>query len=717
MSRIINFSIPVLIFLLFSVNGAAQSDFEIIKNRVRTELLKPAVDDARVATLVNAENKDGSWPGIDYTDVSRTGYRLEIHLNYMVVLARAYNCSESEFYKSKKVKQSIESSLSFWVTHDFISDNWWHNQIGTPSSLVTLMLLVGDELPQDLTEKAQPIILRANLNATGARPSGDRIQIAGILAKNLLFIHDKKQFGKVIKVIENEIKFSTGRGLQYDYSFHHRKDRVNNTISYGSGYADSFAEWAVYVSGTHYAFSEEKTQMLIDYYLDGICKNLVFGKYPDAGVKNRSFSRVGSLHARGTTTLKRLLQVSDYRESELKEILDSREKNVRPTLSFARYYWQSDHFVFQRPQFYTSVRMYSSRICNMEEPYNGEGLLNHHRGDGANHVYTTGTEYFDIAPVLDYQKIPGATIMQKTELPSPDQIQKKGLTDFVGAVTDGKYGAAAFDFKSPHDPLSAKKSWFFFDKEYVCLGAGINCNSGLPVVTTLNQCLLNGDVYVLDENGNRKIEKGERQIEKVNWIFHNGIGYIFIKPENVNIKNDKATGSWYSINKQAGSPREEIQKDVFKIWLNHDENPSDEKYGYIVVPAITKDELQKNISKKQIEVLANNTKIQAVKNRKLNLAEVVFYEQGEVEIGENIWLNSRTPGIVMVKMEEGKIAEISVADPTEKLKSMEVRFNIPVQKKGENFNAIYDRISGVSYITVDLPQGVYAGKSVTVDLR
>lgn len=197
MSRIINFSIPVLIFLLFSVNGAAQSDFEIIKNRVRTELLKPAVDDARVATLVNAENKDGSWPGIDYTDVSRTGYRLEIHLNYMVVLARAYNCSESEFYKSKKVKQSIESSLSFWVTHDFISDNWWHNQIGTPSNLVNLMLLIGDDLPPGLVEKAQPIILRANLNATGARPSGDRIQIAGILAKNLLFINDKKQFGKV----------------------------------------------------------------------------------------------------------------------------------------------------------------------------------------------------------------------------------------------------------------------------------------------------------------------------------------------------------------------------------------------------------------------------------------------------------------------------------------------------------------------------------------
>ncbi len=50
---------------------------------------------------------------------------------------------------------------------------------------------------------------------------------------------------------------------------------------------------------------------------------------------------------------------------------------------------------------------------NMESPYNSEGLLNHHRGDGANHIYTRGNEYEDISPVLDYQKIPGATIVQK----------------------------------------------------------------------------------------------------------------------------------------------------------------------------------------------------------------------------------------------------------------------------------------------------------------
>ena len=60
----------------------------------------------------------------------------------------------------------------------------------------------------------------------------------------------------------------------------------------------------------------------------------------------------------------------------------------------------------------------------MEYPYNSEGLLNHHRGDGANHISRTGNEYFNIFPVFDYQKIPGATIMQNESLPAPEQIQK-----------------------------------------------------------------------------------------------------------------------------------------------------------------------------------------------------------------------------------------------------------------------------------------------------
>ena len=146
--------------------------------------------------------------------------------------------------------------------------------------------------------------------------------------------------------------------------------------------------------------------MLIDYFLDGICKTAVYGKFPDAGARNRSISRQGALKPYNTKLVEKLLLTSSYRREELQEIADIRQKGGKPTLAHATYYWHSEHFTCQRPDWFASVRLYSTRTHNMEQPYNSEGLLNHHRGDGANHLSRSGDEYLDIWPVYDYQKIP-----------------------------------------------------------------------------------------------------------------------------------------------------------------------------------------------------------------------------------------------------------------------------------------------------------------------
>ena len=65
-------------------------------------------------------------------------------------------------------------------------------------------------------------------------------------------------------------------------------------------------------------------------------------------------------------------------------------------------------------------------------------------------------------------------------------------------MSDGNYGLAAFDLV--RDGLTARKSWFFFDDEYACLGAGITCGSDNLVATTINQCNLVGDVLVASDD-------------------------------------------------------------------------------------------------------------------------------------------------------------------------------------------------------------------------
>lgn len=704
-----------LVLWLYTMPVFSQSDFDTIKKRIVAELMKPRVDDAQVSDLVNTIRADGTWPGINYEDVSNTGFEHRIHSANMVSMARAYKNKNSVWYKKKNLKTAVEKALSYWVANDFICENWWHNQIGTPDNLVTLMLIMGDELPAALVEKAQPIIGRAHLNASGARPSGDRIKIGGILAKNLLFTGNKTGFDEVIRVIEGEIKFTTGeRGMQHDYSFHHREDRVNNTLSYGVGYADAFAEWAAYVAGTGYAFSADKINHLIDYYLDGICKQLVYGKINDPGTKNRDISRPGSFNPYSTAAPERLLSASDYRKSELQEIIRIRRGDAEHSLSFGKFFWQTEHYSHQRPGYFTSVRMYSIRNRNMEEPYNSEGLKNHHRGDGTNYLSVSGKEYNNIAPVYDWQKIPGTTILQKEEMPAANQIQKDGLTEFVGAVTDGMYGAVAFDFKSPHDPLAAKKAWFFFDREYVCLGSGIASRGNLPVVTSLNQCLLAGDVTVSGSGGKRRIDRGEHTIRNVQWIHHDHTGYLFPESAEANLLNNSQTGSWYSINRQTSSSREEISMDVFKLWLNHGSRVQNGTYAYVVVPGISAEEMDSYSRNPATVILSNTPSVQAAGHPGLGIYQMVFYTSSAVELPGGLRVESDMPGAVMIKTDGRAVKEISVADPTRKMGKMHLTISGKVELNGEGVTFAYDDKKNQTNISITLPKAVFTGSSVTV---
>lgn len=715
--------LPLLLTLLYPLAGqATDGDFDTIKQRILAELMESPVDDGRVQSILGRMNSDGSFQDINYADLSRTaGFPHRRHTGDLVYLAKAYKSRKSKYYKSKNLRTRIATSLQYWVDHDFFGDNWHDNQITTPTNLVNLMLLVGDDLPDDLVKKAQPIIGRANMSASGARPSGDRIVIAGILAKDQLFLGDDEGLSKTIGIIEGELKFNTGkRGLQQDYSFHHRVDRVNNTTSYGYGkYANTFGEWSYYVAGTKYAFSEEKIRLLIDYYLEGVYKQLVYGMYTDVSVENRSISQKKSrFEPHGVTEIERLLVSTDYRKAELEEIIRLRKGEAKPSQSFCKFFWQTEHFVFQRPGFYTTVRMFSSRNRNMEEPYNGPGITTHHRADGTNYLMLKGDEYFNIWPVYDWQKISGTTILQRPHLPGADSIQMDGLTDFVGAVTDGLYGAVAFDFRSPHDLMAARKSWFFFDHEYVCIGTDIHSTRNLPVVTTLNQVLLRSDVTVMQDGQPGKLPPGDRELSGVKCVYQGGVGYVFPTPATVHISNQMEHGRWSDITAQKDVSRQVVDMDVFKIWIDHGKRPENASYEYIVVPGVSAQEFfSDDGNDRGIEILSKTSDIHAVVNRKLGLCQIAFYKSGEVKISDGLSVGMESQGMAMVKMVGNKITGLTVSDPSRKLGSAIVTVSGIYQVKGDHFFCIPDADKGLTRIIVDLPQGVYAGKSIAIPLK
>lgn len=708
-----------LSFLAARGTDSQADDFSTIRERVVAELLKTPVAASRVTDILARMQADGSFGNIDYSDLSRTaGFPHRHHTADLVVLATAYRQPGQAYYRDAALLQKISRSLEFWVNHDFFGDNWHDNQITTPTNLVNLMLLVGEELPDRLVEAAQPIIGRAHMQASGARPSGDRIVIAGILAKNLLFRGDQEAFDNIIRLIEGEIKFSTGqRGMQHDYSFHHRHDRVNNTTSYGYGkYANAFGEWSYYVAGTAYAFAPERINHLIDYYLEGIYPQLVYGTYTDISVKNRSISQQEAPFApHSTTEIERLLISSNYRRAELEQIMRLRRGEAKPDTSFCKFFWQTEHFVCQRPGFYTTVRMFSTRNRNMEEPYNGPGKTTHHRADGTNYLMLRGDEYHNIWPVYDWQKISGTTILQKPQLPGPDSIQLDGLTDFVGAVTDGKNGAVAFDFRSPHDGTRARKSWFFFDEEYVCLGAGIRAEGRLPVVTTVNQALLRGAVTAHYAGQTQQLAPGRRELSDLKWVYHDRVGYILPTPTTAQLSNQTERGRWSDITDQKNISTAVVEKDVFALWFDHGIRPDSATYAYIVVPGVSEEALRQSAaSNRGIRILANSPTLQAVGKDAEGLYQLTFYEAGAVALSAGATVRMGSQGMTQLQVRDGRITALTVADPSRKLAQLLLTLPGIYRPQLTGVRALPDTAANETLLVIDLPRGVYAGQSRTL---
>lgn len=720
-----NFRLPAFAFIGLIIclgfdSTPPASDIDVIQERIIRDLLEYPVSDKAVADIVEGLSADGSWPDINYVDTSRTGFDHARHLGRMFSLAKAFNQKSSRYYESKDALKAINQSLNYWLQHDFICANWWWNQIGTTRVMANILLLMKDQLSDDQILQTVRIVDRSHLEASGARPSGDRIKMAGILAQKLLVLRDEAQLEQVIQVIEGEIKFSEGRGMQVDFSFHHREDRVNNTLSYGLGYAQAFAQWAALVSGTRFQFGEPAVHQLVDYFLDGICKMMVHGKYPDLGAKNRSVSRGGALRPFGTEIIDDLLLVTTYRQDELKEIRAIRKGEEQNKRRFNKFFWQTEYMSHQRPGYFTSARMYSTRNQNMESPYNSEGLKNHYLGDGANFISRTGREYFDIFPVWDWRRIPGTTVVQKPEMPGAEDIREKGVTDFVGGVSDGEYGAAAFDYIKEIDSLSARKSWFYFDDAWVCLGAGIRSTSAFSVNTTLNQSRLHGPVYISTEEEFHPITSQSNLLrDDLVWVWHDSVGYFFPEGARVHVSNQTQSGSWADINQQIDSPVEELSENVFKLWIDHGPGPQDEQYAYFVVPAVSMMDMESHDYSDVIRVLSNTGELQAVQHRLLGMVQSVFYQPGTLSISRDLELQMENPGMVMVRYVNGKVRSICVADPSRKLE--ELHFSVSQRLSEVQDESVakirWDPAIRQTHVTVHLPRHPWAGSSVVLDFR
>jgi chondroitin AC lyase len=334
--------------------------------------------------------------------------------------------------------------------------------------------------------------------------------------------------------------------------------------------------------------------------------------------------------------------------------------------------------------------MYSTRTFNTDGlSGTDDGYLSHYLAEGTTCLMQHGNEYVGLYPLWDWQRIPGTTVELAPHIPG--EPKRPGESDFVGGVSDGTLGVAAFDLK--REGLSGKKAWFFFGDMVVCLGANIRCNTEHPVVTTVNQCRQSGSV-ALGKGNKSETFQGGRAIVNVAWVHHDGMGYVFPKASRVELETESRTETWKRISTQRSG--QAVTDSVFTLAIPHGAKPKGKAYAYAVFPgkeAAVMPDLARQVP---FEVVANSAKQQVVWCKDDEALGIVFYQPGKIKAA-GFDVTADRACALLIRRVDG-VWKLSAADPA----AGSGILNMTVKQNNE----------APRTITVTLPDGLMAGGSV-----
>lgn len=659
-----------------------------IRDRMLVSYLTPLATD-RVHQLRESLQEDGSWLDVDYSGTSTTIWEPVEHLDRLLTLTQAWFAPTAAEYGNAELFMEISLALDFWLHRD-LRRPWWWDSIGAPERLSWILLMLDERLSESQRAKGIDILKRSQLDGTGQ----NLVWQAEITARRAILQKDSALLRRAFERIDSEIRISHGEGIQSDFSFHQHGPCLYNH-GYGADFALYNARLAALRHDTPFALSAERLALLSAYILDG-SQWLARGPYTDFGAEGREITRINqTAHYLGIVA-QDMLQVPTGREAEFRALAAriAEEPEAEPLIG-NRHFHRSDMMVHHRPNWYLSARMYSTRTLNTDS-LSGceEGLLSHYIADGANCIMLHGNEYLNLFPVWDWQRVPGTTVELAPH--KPGEPHRMGVSAFAGGASDGTTGVAAFHLM--RDSLRARKAWFFFSNGVVCLGADIHCASDHEVITTLNQCRLNGSVIVGGDTGVEVLDEGSHTLD-VRWLWHDGVAYLLDEPTTIALANMPVTGNWQRISGQL-SAHPVIEK-VFLASLSHGVMPDGAAYAYAILQGTKAQDLPELTHSPPFQIVFNTASIQAVYHPGDEALGIVFHEAGQMEW--QAWRLEVDRACVLVIRRVQDDWQLAIADPTAGTGAVKLEVVLPD--------------SQTHGIDVALPEGLYAGASTIIRLE
>lgn len=630
----------------------AQGDEIIIANGI---YLARSSEAGRYAA---SQNPDGSWSDVDYADRTSSAngatWSAYIALYRMLAMAQAYRDPGADGFQDPALVTAVDRALVYWNAVDPGNQNWWETEIGESMAMGRISIFLGDVLSaeafavsvQHNTGKLDPV------GANGAWRTTNYL-FEAIATKNLENI--AQGFGTMVATVEVDDSGDVNEAVQPDASFWAHEAQLYSE-GYGMALFTNVALWADAARGTSLAFTRAQLDTIAFYIISGT-RWMIRGEVGMLYLGYRPPKTVDGVTGYASEFLEpldKMVRTDPLYATSYRQLADNiRGKTPGNGVTGNKYFWRSEFSSQLREDYGIFTRLNSSRTVGAEyrstfRPEVGNEV--YWNSAGATAIQVTNREYLDLGPAFDWSHYPGVTAPYAKEQTRGTNGRVGNGGSFTGGVSDGRYGASVYTLD--RSASKGSKSYYYFDDEMVALGSGIRSTSDAPVHTVVNQAAAKDNATV---NGTPVAAGTDgATVSDPSWAYNDRVGYVFPSGGPVRVSNKTQTGSWVD--------EKPVSRDAFTLYFDHGVAPSDAGYEYIVLPAAEPAEVEAYTADPAVEVLRNDTGVQAVRHDGLARTMATFYQAGELDLGDGRTLTASQPAIVMLD-ESGAAPVVSVANP------------------------------------------------------
>jgi len=668
-------------------------------------------------------------------------------------MALAYSLKGSPLENNKELLRDIISGLDWMYENKYNErasyyDNWWPWDIGAPLRLNDTVILLYDELTKTQIDNymksinrfvSDPTVCRSDkIESTGA----NRVDLCKVVAVCGIISKDNEKLTAARDSLSVVFQYVTeDDGFYRDGSFV-QHDAIPYTCSYGAVLIEGLSVILYILDNSPWKVLDPAVENIYQWIYNSYEPLIYKGAAMDM-VRGRAVSRhFLQDHVIGHQIISSIMRVAmsapephhsnfmgmvkqwikeDSSKSFFegiditsiingKALMNNEDIITKGELVGHWNFSNMDRVVHRGEGYGLGISMYSKRIQNYED-MNDENKKAWYTSDGMTYLYNNDLKHYsdDFWPTVNPYRMAGTTVdtMERQVVLQKDGMggQRKSSKNWVGGTSlNNLYGAAGMELESGFSSLTARKSWFMFQKEIVALGAGITSTDNRTIETVIENRKVGDSTLIVDGSPMPNEIGWHEKLEKVRWVHFQGnnkgsdIGYYFPYGSRVNALWEERKGRWRDIN--ADGPATVISRNYLTLWFDHGINPTDEAYGYVILPNKTSEEVKNYCDKPEIIVLENTKEVQAVKNIRLNIVGANFWQDKEKTV-EYISCNKKASIMIM---EKNNTLEVSISDPTmENQGAIDLIINKPIKKiifKDENIKVL--QLEDQVKLTVDV---------------